>query len=358
VVINPMNNEFTPAARFILVAGAFVIIIAGMKAASSLLAPFLLAIFIAVIAAPPLDWLRRRGLPEWAALVLVVFGIIAIGGLVGALVQGALTGFTASLPDYQERLRALSTDIVTGLEGLGVSVPERALNTWFDPAKAMGIAGELVKGMSGVLANALLILLTVVFILFEATSLPAKLQAALKTPEASKQRLRHVMDSINQYMGIKTLTSLATGAVVWLMLTLLGVDFAILWAVSAFLLNFVPTIGSFIAAIPAVLLALVQLGFQTAAIAAVGYIIINTVIGNIVEPRVMGRGLGLSTLVVFVSLVFWGWVLGSVGMFLSVPLTMALKIALDAAPETRPLAIMLGPEIPAGDPPTGREDRA
>jgi AI-2 transport protein TqsA len=191
-----MDKDFTPAARFILVAGALVIVIAGMKAASSLLAPFLLAIFIAVIAAPPLDWLRRRGLPEWAALIVVVLGIIAVGGLVGALVQGALAGVTASLPDYQERLRALSTDIVTGLEGLGVAIPEQALNTWFDPAKAMGIAGELVRGMSGVLANALLILLTVVFILFEATSFPAKLQVALKTPEVSKQRLRHVMDSI------------------------------------------------------------------------------------------------------------------------------------------------------------------
>jgi len=346
-----MNNDFSPAARFILVAGAFVLLIAGMKAASSLLAPFLLAIFIAVIAAPPLDWLRRRGLPEWAALIVVILGLIASGGMVGALVQGALTGFTDSLPEYQERLRELSSGVVSGLEGLGIAVPEQALNTWFDPAKAMGMAGELVKGMSGVLANALLILLTVIFILFEATSFPAKLQVALKTPEESKQRLRSVMESINQYMGIKTLTSLATGAVVWLMLTLLGVDFAILWAVSAFLLNFVPNIGSFIAAIPAVLLALVQLGFQTATMAAIGYIIINTVIGNIVEPRIMGRGLGLSTLVVFVSLVFWGWVLGAVGMFLSVPLTMALKIALDATPETRPLAIMLGPEIPSGDRP-------
>jgi predicted PurR-regulated permease PerM len=146
-------------------------------------------------------------------------------------------------------------------------------------------------------------------------------------------------------MGIKSVTSLMTALVVWAWLSILGVDFASLWALMAFLLNFVPTIGSILAAVPAVLLALVQIDLQTALMVALGYVAVNMVIGNIVEPRVMGRGLGLSTLVVFVSLVFWGWVLGSVGMFLSVPLTMTLKIALDANPETRPIAVLLGPEV-------------
>jgi predicted PurR-regulated permease PerM len=120
----------------------------------------------------------------------------------------------------------------------------------------------------------------------------------------------------------------------------------------AFLLNFVPTIGSILAAIPAVLLALVQIDLQSALLVALGYLVVNTLVGSILEPKIMGYGLGLSTLVVFVSLVFWGWVLGPVGMFLSVPLTMSLKIALDTNPQTRPIAIMLGPEIrePQRDP--------
>jgi len=178
----------------------------------------------------------------------VVLGIVAIGGLFGVLVQGALTGFTGNLPEYQERLGALSAETVSWLGAIGVDLPEQALTAWFDPAKAMRIAGDLIKGMSSVLANALLILLTVIFILLEATTLPAKLQAALKRPDESIERLRDVMDSVNRYMGIKTLASLVTACVVWLMLRILGVDFAILWATSAFLLNFVPTIGSFIAA--------------------------------------------------------------------------------------------------------------
>ena len=118
-----------------------------------------------------------------------------------------------------------------------------------------------------------------------------------------------------------------------------------LWGTLAFLLNYVPNIGSIIAAIPALLLALVQLGPGAVLWSAIGYLVVNNLVGNVIEPRFMGRGLGLSTLVVFLSLVFWGWVLGPVGMFLSVPLTMTLKIALDSSEETRWIAILLGPEV-------------
>lgn len=341
------DTGFTPAARFLLVAAAFIVVVAGMRAATSLVGPFLLAVFIAVISAPPLHALTRRGLPFWAALLLVVLGIAAIGGLLAVLVAGSVDGFRANLPEYQERLRALTGETVGWLDAHGIHIPRATLQTYLDPAKLMGLAGDLVSGLSGVLTNALLILLTVIFILLEASTLPAKLSVALHTPERSLARMESVMDSINQYMGIKTLVSLGTGLTIYIWLTIFGVDFAVLWAMLAFLLNYIPTVGSILAAIPAVLLAVVQIDLGTALLVAAGYVVVNTVVGNVIEPRVMGRGLGLSTLVVFVSLVFWGWVLGPVGMFLSVPLTMAVKIALDANPQTRPIAIMLGGEIKA-----------
>lgn len=339
------DPEFSSAARFLLVAAAFVVVVAGMQAAASLIAPFLLSVFLAVIAAPPMRALCRRGLPDWAALLVVVLGLVAAGMVVAVLVAGSLDGFKASLPEYQARLSGLTSQLAAWLNRLGVHVPEQALLTYLDPGKTLGMAGDLISSLSGVLANALLILLTVIFILFEASSLPAKLRLALRSPEESIARLEHMLDSVNRYMGIKTLTSLATGLTVWVWLELLGVDFAVLWGLTALLLNYVPTIGSILAAIPAVLLALVQLGPNSALLAAAGFLVVNTVVGNVVEPKVMGRGLGLSTLVVFISLVFWGWVLGAVGMFLSVPLTMALKIALDANPETRQIAILLGPDL-------------
>jgi predicted PurR-regulated permease PerM len=124
---------------------------------------------------------------------------------------------------------------------------------------------------------------------------------------------------------------------------LIGVDYPVLWGVLAFMLNFVPNIGSIIAAVPAVMLALVQWGVSSAVIVAAVYVAVQVMIGSIIEPKFMGRGLGLSTLVVFVSLVFWGWVLGPVGMLLSVPLTITVKLALDSKPETQWLGHLLGP---------------
>lgn len=343
--MNSLTDEsaFSPAARFLLICAAFVVVVAGMKAASTLVTPFLLAVFIAVLAAEPLTYLRRRGLPNWAAMLVTIGLVSGIGLVIVALVTSSVNEFNANLSGYQARLKGISDDLALWLDGVGVQVSRSTLNSLVDPARVLGIAGDLVRGLGGVLTNALMILLTVVFILLEARGMPDKLRQALHAPESSLARLRQVVFTIVRYMAIKASTSLATGLMIWVWLGFLRVDFAVLWALLAFLLNFVPTIGSIIAAVPAVLLALIQLDLHTALLVAAGYLFVNTLIGNIVEPKVMGRGLGLSTLVVFMSLVFWGFVLGTAGMFLSVPLTMAIKIALGGHPATRPIAILLGP---------------
>ncbi|WP_296898651.1 AI-2E family transporter, partial [Thiohalocapsa sp.] len=318
---------FTPAARFLLVAGAFVVVVAGLKAASNLVTPFLLAVFIAVLVVPPMHYLRSHGLPGWAAMLVVVAVLLGASGAIVGLFSGSLSAFNASLPDYQERLKGLTGELDTWLDTIGIHVSRQTLNSLIDPARIFGMAAELIRGLGGVLTNAFLILLTVIFILFEANSLPSKLRAALRQPEASLANLQEVMHTINRYMFLKFCTSLLTGVLLWAWLRYLDVDFPAMWGMLAFLLNFVPTIGSIIAGIPPVMLALIQLGINDALLVTAGYMLVNIGIGNFLEPRVMGRGLGLSTLVVFVSLVFWGWVLGPAGMFLSVPLTMALKIA-------------------------------
>ena len=137
-----------------------------------------------------------------------------------------------------------------------------------------------------------------------------------------------------------------TGVLVSVWLTILNVEFALLWGSIAFFLNFVPIIGSLIAAIPVVVLALLDVGLASASLIAAGYLVINVIVGNLLEPRFMGRGLNLSTLVVFLSLVFWGWVFGPVGMFLSVPLTMLVKIAFEYSPQSRWLAVLLSADVP------------
>jgi predicted PurR-regulated permease PerM len=200
----------------------------------------------------------------------------------------------------------------------------------------------MLTGLGNVLSNAVLIILTVIFILLEAATFPSKLQAAFGEAESSMNDFTSFTEKINRYMVIKTLLSLATGILIAIWLTVLGVDYPVLWGLLAFMFNYVPNIGSIIAAIPAVLLAFIQTGTTVALLTAAGYLVVNMVIGNFMEPRLMGLRLGLSTLIVFLSLVFWGWVLGPMGMLLSIPLTMTIKIALSNIEETAWLGTLLG----------------
>lgn len=327
----------------LLTLAAFVVVVAGMKAASQILVPFLLAIFIAVIGAPPMFWLIGRGVPRAIALALVIFAIVAVGFGVAGLIGSSLDDFYRDLPKYEERVRAQISAGLAFAARFGLQLDTRQLLQQFDPAGAMQLAANLLRGLSGVLANAFLILLAVIFMLLEASTIPAKLRAMLGDPDASLHRFDEFVAKVQRYVVIKTAVSLVNGVLVALGLMLIGVDYPVLWGVLTFLLNYVPTIGSVIAAVPAVLLALVQLGPGAAAFTAALFVGVDLVMGNGIEPRFMGRGLGLSTLVIFVSLVFWGWLFGPVGMLLSAPLTMTLKIALDSNPQARALAILLGP---------------
>jgi predicted PurR-regulated permease PerM len=268
--------------------------------------------------------------------------VVALLG-VGALAAQSAGEFLDRVPFYQARLNDLLQALAARLEPLGVELSTELLTGYLNPGTALAMAGNALRGLGGVLSNGLLILLTVIFILAEASSFPAKLRAVLADPDRDMPYFARFAANVNRYIAIKTTVSVATGVIIGVALALLGVDFPVLWGLLAFLLNYVPNIGSIIAAVPAVLLALVQLGPGTALVTAAIYVAVNMVMGNGVEPRFMGRGLGLSTLVVFLSLVFWGWLLGPVGMLLSVPLTMTAKIALEAKASSRWLAHLLGP---------------
>ncbi len=329
-------------AHFLIVAASFVIVVAGMRAASSILVPFLLSTFIAIICAPPLFWMQRRGLPNTLAVLSILAGIIVIGLLLAAFVGTSVNDFSKALPVYEKRLADMTAAVASWLKHLGVEISGPVLTDYFDPGKAMKMAANTLAGLSGLLTNAFMILLTVIFILLEASGLPQKLRTALGGPDESLGQFRNFTESVNRYLALKTVFSLATGVTIAIWLAILGVDFALLWGLVAFLLNYVPNIGSIIAAIPAILLALLQLGWGSALLTCLGYVVVNVVFGSILEPKFMGRRLGLSTLVVFLSLVFWGWVLGPVGMVLSVPLTMIVKIAMESNEDTRWISVMLG----------------
>ena len=339
------DRNFSAATRVLFIFAAIVVVVAGIRAAESIMVTFLLSGFFAIICAPPFLLMQRKGLPAWLSLILVVLFISLFQLILLSIITTSLSDFSKDLPAYQERLRGQLGVVVGHLNSWGLDIPRDKLMQHFDPSTLFKLAVDTLGNLGGVLSNSFLIILTVIFMLFEGVSLPAKLQKAFGDKSDHMTHVRKFLDNVKHYMTIKVLVSLATGLLIYVWLWALGVEYPLLWALIAFLFNFIPNIGSIIAAVPAMLLALVQLGPFYMLFTGLGYLVANLLMGNFIEPRYMGKGLGLSTLVVFLSLVFWGWALGPVGMLLSVPLTMMLKIAFESSDDTHWLAVIMGPDI-------------
>ena len=315
-----------------------------VRYAQGIVVPFLLSLFIAIIMSVPVDLLRKRGISVPLAVAIVVFLTIVLEVLIAWMLGNTVTQFSEALPGYQARLNELTQGFITWLQSKGINVAETGIMEVLDPKAALGFANTLMLGVGQVLSNAMLIMFTVLFMLLEAWTFPAKLDAMQGVRGGDVMaEIAKVIDSTKNYIVMKALTSLATGILVGVGLAWVGLDYAVLWGFLAFALNFIPNIGSILAAVPAVLLSLLQLGPLETLIVIAIYLGANTVIGSMIEPAVMGRRVGLSTLVVFLSLVFWGWLLGPVGMLLSVPLTMVIKFAALTSEKTQWLAVLLAP---------------
>ena len=381
------DGRFSPAGRFLLLAAALVVLVWGMHAAADKVVIVLLAVFLAVISAPPLSWLGRRGVSKGVALLLVLTSVLVAGLMFSSIVAGSIDNFRESVGDYQKSLKkkqsrleewykessggapawlrdlllqneteaeadteAKATPGKPGREGKPEADPKKPTLGWSDLGIVLDLVTDTLSHIATLLANTFLIFLILVFLCLEAPSYPGKIRATVAEPDRILAGLDGFLHNLNRYMAIKTWISLATGVVAGTWCAVVGVDNPVLWGLLAFLLNYVPNIGSIMAAIPPVLLAYIQYDWPEALYTAVGFAVINIVMGNVVEPRFMGRGLNMSTLVVFLSLTFWGWVLGPVGMLLSIPLTMTVKIALETQEETRWLAVWMGAETVSEEP--------
>jgi predicted PurR-regulated permease PerM len=330
------SQHNTPTHWLVLLAASFVVL-AGLKAAESIVVPILLALFIGIISLPFLRLMTARGLPSGLAILVLLILIALLGGSLTWVVSQSTDALIQSLPHYQQRLGVMLAQLSPWLSHLPLPGDLASLTQELNPQSLMRWVGQLLTMLSSLLANVFLVFFIVIFLLMEEVQFDEK----LKQLNWSAQQASRFAQQTNQYLLIKTLVSLATGLCVSLWLWILGVDFPLLWGMLALLMNFIPNIGSLIAAVPAVLLALIQLGPTEAVWVAAGYLAINTFWGNFIEPRFMGKGLGLSPLVVFLSLIVWGWMFGLVGMFLSIPLTMILKIGLEQNPKTQALALLL-----------------
>ena len=332
--------------RFFVIAAAIVVIIYGIHQAQSVVALFLVSVFLALIGTPGVLWFERKHVPSFAAVMIVMACMVILLLIIGGVVGESLNTFSGALPFYQKRLQVQVLALKPFLASKHIEVTDKVLLEYLNPGPAIGLAVGFLSEMGSALSDTLLILLTVTFILLEAASFPVKLRSVLGDPQRAFPQFTKFVNDIKRYMIIKTILNLIAGVIIGFWMFFLGVDFPILWGFVVFLLHYVPNLGSIVAAIPAVLLALVQLGPGPAALAASGYLVVGFIIGNVIEPRLMGRKLGLSTLVVFLSLIFWGSLLGTIGVILCIPFTMTLKFAFENTKSMKWIAILLDSEKP------------
>jgi predicted PurR-regulated permease PerM len=334
--------------RFLLIAASLVVVIAGLRAAAPIALPFALSLLLAILSLPLLLWLQDKRIPTTLAVLLTVLANIVCLGTIVLIVGGSVESFTREAPKYADRLQQMNAALLAWLQSKGIEVSPEIARDVINPGRAMAFVGQMFNSLASVLSNFILVIITTIFILFEITQFPQKLRLVFGSQDSDSDTFTKVVVDVQRYLGIKTIISLATGILIGVWVAILGVDFPILWGFLAFLFNYIPNLGSILAAVPTLLLALVQLGPGAAALVGLGYLAVNMVLGTFVEPYFMGRKLGLSTLVIFLSLVFWGWVWGPVGMLLSVPLTMVVKILLENSENFRWVAVLLAP-TPAQD---------
>ena len=339
-----MSEAISPKRKFPLVVqfAALIIVLGGIMYAEAIVNQFLMALFISIISVKPILWLQNKKIPQGVAIAMVVSFIILVFIGLGQIIGSSVSSFSEDAPKYEENLDKATASAEVYLASRGIDLSGTNLSSVLNPSKIMKFTTNVLKQLGGFMGNFLTILFLVLFLLLELDSFVIKGKAIAESTQVTMGYLKTIAESIRNYLSIKTMTSLLTGFIIWVALLIIGVDYAIIWALIVFLLNYIPNFGSIIAAIPAVLFALIQLGVGGAVWTMLVYIAVNTLIGNIVEPKIMGNGLGLSTFVIFVSLIFWGFILGTVGMFLSVPLTMAIKIILEQNPSTHWLAVILG----------------
>jgi len=337
-----MNTNFKKLTPTAIGVAAFVIILVGMKLAQSFLNPFLMALFITIICAQPIFWLKKKNVSTGLAVLIVIIGLLAVYTGLNWLVGSSLSFFIRDASKYSESLKEITESSGRFFSERGINIAVFGGAGALDLAKVMEYTQTVVNHIGEMVSNEITFIFLTIFLLVEIDGIRLKIMVMAKGSDATLEYWHIIGRKIRHYLSIKTMTSLATGVFVGLSLAIIGVDYSILWGLLAFLLNYIPTIGSIIAAIPGITFSLLQFGFPATFWTAGVYIFANVAIGSVLEPKIMGKGMGLSAFTVFFCLIFWGFILGPVGMFLSVPITMAIKFILDYNPKTKWIAVLLG----------------
>jgi len=330
---------YVSGVRFWIIATGIIIFLAALKQASHIVNIILVAAFLTAVSLAPLNWLKKKGVPKWLATTIVVFSIVLLVGLIGLMIGQSINNFMDKLPSLQEQFDAFALKTNNQLVNIGILDQNDNILNHITKQSLLPMVAPVASGFGSILSGSALIFIIFIFMITESEQFSRKLSFISAD---SSVRSGKMLKQIRNYFGIKTLTSMATGVLVGVSMYILNIEFALLWGFLAFILNFIPSIGSFIAAIPAVMLALILNGPMIALIVIIIYLVINTVIGNVIEPQLMGHNLGLSPLVVFFSMMLFGYILGPIGMLMATPLAIIIKMILDNREVTRNLGILIG----------------
>ena len=330
-----------PSLRIVFGVAAGFVIVGGLKLAAPVLGPVAFALFLGILVQPFFQWLLARRVPGGLSVLATMLLLGIAIALVLVIFFGSIGELREVGPHYYAEFQDRAAYTVEWWQGKGISILDWVPAKWRRPEAIVELLGGAVRSLLKLFSSAMIVLLTLLFLLYEAAAVPAKLERLPPRIRDVLSGFGHVSRELQRYLLIKTAMSVAIGAAAGLWLGVLGVDFAVLCALIAFVCHFIPNIGALLAALPAMFLAFAQYDLMKAIAVGVGYLVIGTVLGNLAEPALMGRRLGMSTLVVFLSLVFWGWVWGPVGMFLSVPLTATIKILLERSDSWRWVATLL-----------------
>jgi AI-2 transport protein TqsA len=326
--------------RVMVVLAATGVVLVIIRLGAPILNPIFFALVLSLLFSPIYSWLKRRGLPSPVVLVIMLI-------VIGALFMGLFTILGVSISRFSERVgyytSQLNSQVVSLdalLERLGISNVD--LRDVVKPNALADALGTVLSGVAGFLSDLFLILMIMLFLLGEGPAMMNRLRTGAGRDNPQVERLTTVGRSVVRQFGLRAIVNLVTGAGVTVLLFLLGVDFPLLWGILTFFLSFVPYIGLVLAVTPAVVLALAEFGVSRAVLVIVGVVVINVLAENVLSPVMMGRGLNISPTIVFLSFIFWAWLLGGPGAFLALPITLFVAVMLDTFPETRWLASLMG----------------
>jgi predicted PurR-regulated permease PerM len=332
--------------RLLFIGTAIVVVVAGMRAFAEPLSAFLLAALIAILCAPLRRWLVGRGVSQGLSLALILLLIISIGVALAAFIAISTNQLIRALPRYQAQVQSLEVEITNQIEALGLQQQTADAIESFDLSSLFPVVSSILGAVSNSLGNLLLVFLILIYMLLDAPNIPGRLRAALPEDSRWLDKATLFLISVQRYMILRTIFGAIIAIIQTILMLIIGVDFALQWGVLSFVTNYIPNIGFVLGVIPPVVVTLLEKGPLMAVILLVLYSAINNGIESFIAPRFMAEDLGITSLSIFLSLIFWTWVLGPSGALLAVPLTLLVKIMLlDGEEETKALNALISERV-------------